>query len=75
MLILYHGHSCFEIRGDTDPKSIVFDPYGSGTGDLRLSIAADIALCTHDHFDHNNCSVAKECLVGFVGEKTFGTEN
>ncbi len=73
MKLIYHGHSCFEIVGEEEPKSIVFDPYGSGTGDLRLDISADLALCSHDHFDHNNCSVARSCLIGYKGDKEIGS--
>lgn len=69
MKLIYHGHACFEIVGEDKPKSIVFDPYGSGVGDLKLDISVDLALCSHDHFDHNNCNVAKSCLVGYVGVK------
>ena len=72
MKIIYHGHACFEIRGEEEPQSIVFDPYGSGVGDLRLEISSDLALCSHDHFDHNNCRVAKACLIGFTEEKSVG---
>ena len=72
MKVIYHGHACFEIRGDDEPKSIIFDPYGSGTGRLKLEVRADLALCTHGHFDHNNCGVAKTCLESFKGEKTIG---
>lgn len=73
MKIIYHGHACFEIIGEEDPKSIIFDPYGEGTGNLKLNVKADLALCTHDHFDHNNCRVGKQHLVLFSGEKTIGS--
>lgn len=73
MKLIYHGHACFEVRGTEEPKSIIFDPYGSGTCDTELKIHAGLALCSHDHFDHNNCSVAEKCLLATKGDRTIGS--
>jgi L-ascorbate metabolism protein UlaG (beta-lactamase superfamily) len=51
MEIKYFGHSCFLIKSKN--ASIVIDPYEEKTGLGKLKLKADIAISTHDHFDHN----------------------
>ncbi len=52
MEIKYYGHSCFLIKSKN--ASIVVDPYEEKIGLGKLKIKADIALSTHDHYDHNS---------------------
>ncbi len=70
MDIIWHGHACFEVRGQN--ATIVFDPFG-GIGIPEPKAKADIVLCSHSHADHNNVRpVLKEggvVLEGFVGAK------
>ena len=70
MDIIWHGHACFEVRGQN--STIVFDPFG-GIGIPEPKAKAGIVLCSHSHGDHNNVRpVLKEggvVLEGFVGAK------
>ncbi|MDW5563699.1 MAG: MBL fold metallo-hydrolase [Methanomassiliicoccus sp.] len=51
MRIIWHGHSCFEVR---DTVTVVTDPHdGKSIGIKTPLVRADIVLVTHDHFDHN----------------------
>jgi len=57
MNIIWRGQSLFEIatsRRKNGQVTIVIDPFSPELG-LRLpKLEADIVLCTHSHFDHNN---------------------
>ncbi|MFH0748354.1 MAG: MBL fold metallo-hydrolase [Candidatus Bathyarchaeota archaeon] len=70
MEIIWHGHSCFEMKDEK--TSIVFDPFG-GIGLPEPRAKADIVLCSHSHGDHNNVKpVLGEggiVLEGFIGTK------
>lgn len=49
--MVWHGHSCFEIRGS---RTIVFDPHdGKSIGIPPPAAVADLVFISHDHFDHN----------------------
>lgn len=49
--IIWHGHSCFEVRGS---RTIVFDPHdGKSIGIPAPVVSADTVFVSHDHFDHN----------------------
>lgn len=52
MTIIWHGHSCFEIRGSV---SVVFDPFEPGyvPGFNLPQLSADYCFCSHSHGDHN----------------------
>jgi L-ascorbate metabolism protein UlaG (beta-lactamase superfamily) len=71
--ILWHGHSCFEIRGKDG--TVVTDPF-RGIGLPEPKAEANLVLCSHSHSDHNNPDPVKaktgEVLVGFVGSKKVG---
>ena len=62
MQIVWKGQACFQITASPSKQEtlkIVVDPYGDDIG-LKLSpLEADIALFTHDHFDHNNAKALK----------------
>lgn len=56
MRIKYLGHAAFALALD-DGRSVVFDPYESGSYDGALAYgpitgAYDIAIVSHDHADH-----------------------
>ncbi|MBM3119263.1 MAG: MBL fold metallo-hydrolase [Chloroflexi bacterium] len=57
MKLKWLGHACFLITSDAGVR-IITDPYpqGSGLSYALVSEAADIAVVSHDHFDHNNVS-------------------
>ncbi|HZK29602.1 MAG TPA: MBL fold metallo-hydrolase [Clostridia bacterium] len=49
--LIWHGHSCFEIR--SREAVIVFDPYLEVPGYGKLDLQADLVLVSHEHDDHN----------------------
>lgn len=51
MIITYHGHSCFKLKGKRG--SVVLDPYDDAVGFAMPRLSADIVTVSHDHFDHN----------------------
>jgi len=51
MIITYHGHSCFKLKGKRG--SVVLDPYDDGVGFGMPRLSAEIVTVSHDHFDHN----------------------
>lgn len=55
MKIRYFGHSHFYIEGDN--YSIVLDPF-KGVGLKEFSVKSDYVFSSHNHFDHNNISLA-----------------
>jgi len=57
--IRWHGHSCWEITNDV---TLVTDPHdGKSIGIPAPSVAGDIILVSHDHYDHNSVkSVEKD---------------
>ena len=62
MEIYWKGHALFYI--ETEPVknkkvSLVIDPYDASLGLPLPSLAADILLITHNHFDHNNVKLVK----------------
>ncbi|AGN26477.1 MBL fold metallo-hydrolase [Candidatus Methanomassiliicoccus intestinalis] len=57
MKIIWHGHSCFEIR---DGITVVTDPHdGKSIGIKPPVVKADVVLVSHDHFDHNCVRIVK----------------
>lgn len=55
MKITYIGHACFLIE-DNAGHTLVTDPYESGSvpGLADHGVTADEAICSHDHYDHND---------------------
>lgn len=51
MIITYHGHSCFKLRGKNG--AAVTDPYNDEVGFSLPSLSADVITLSHDHDDHN----------------------
>ena len=49
--VIWHGHSCFEVRAQG--ATIVFDPYLKVPGYGQLNLQADLVLVSHEHDDHN----------------------
>jgi len=58
MIITYHGHSSFKLKGKDG--SVVTDPFHSYVGFDFPKASADIITISHDHEDHNQ--------VGRVGK-------
>lgn len=52
MKLKWHGHSCFELTLDNGAV-IVTDPFDATVGYPLCEARADVALCSHGHFDHN----------------------
>ncbi len=51
MIITYHGHSSFKLKGKEG--TVVTDPFHSYVGFDFPSVSADIVTISHDHEDHN----------------------
>jgi len=51
MLVTYHGHSTFKLKGKLG--SVVTDPYHAEIGLQLPTLSADIVTVSHDHEDHN----------------------
>jgi L-ascorbate metabolism protein UlaG (beta-lactamase superfamily) len=67
MDIIWYGQACFKIKGKQ--TSILIDPYDPQVVGLKLpkDTAADIAIRTHDHPDHNNLSVVTGNPIQITG--------
>lgn len=71
MRIIWHGHSCFEIK---DTVTVVTDPHdGKSIGIKTPLVKADIILVTHDHFDHNCVRIVRgdPSVVRDPGERSL----
>jgi L-ascorbate metabolism protein UlaG (beta-lactamase superfamily) len=69
--IVWHGHSCFEIRDDV---TVVLDPHdGKSIGIRPPTARADVVLMSHDHFDHNCARIIRGDHVDVMasGERTL----
>jgi len=68
--VVWLGHACFELKAKT--KIVVIDPF-KGIGLPEPKVKADVVLCSHGHFDHNNVDAVRKkdsvVLEGFVGFK------
>lgn len=54
MIITYHGHSCFKVKGKD--ATVVMDPFHEYVGFDMPSLSADVVTLSHDHKDHNQAS-------------------
>src|SRR3989338_7017967 len=52
MIITWYGQACFKIQSGS--TTIVTDPFEKKLGLTPPKFEAQIALVTHEHFDHNN---------------------
>lgn len=57
MIITYHGHSCFKLKGKTG--TLVFDPYDASVGWSLPTLSADVVVTSHGHADHNNVKAVR----------------
>ena len=60
--ISWAGQSCFQISVSNSrdhSADIVIDPFDESLGLKVPNFSADIALVTHDHYDHNNVKALK----------------
>ena len=73
MKLTWMAHSCFNIILENGTK-IVFDPFDNTIGYELPVLEADIALISHDHFDHNDVSrlSGDYTLIREAGEYTVG---
>jgi L-ascorbate metabolism protein UlaG (beta-lactamase superfamily) len=69
MKISWFGHACFLI--ETDGTKIVTDPFDQALGYLVVPQEADIALISHDHWDHNALHVFSQAPMAFREEGSF----
>ena len=61
MKVMWHGHSCFEVKNNV---TVVTDPHDGKSIGIRTPIVkADVLLISHDHFDHNCSRVVKGDFV------------
>lgn len=51
MIITYHGHSAFKLKGKKG--TVVTDPYNDYVGFSMPRLSADLVTVSHDHEDHN----------------------
>lgn len=51
MIITYHGHSTFKLKGKRG--TVVTDPYHEYVGFPMPSLSADVVTVSHDHKDHS----------------------
>ena len=72
--IRWHGHACFEITNDV---TLVTDPHdGKSVGIPAPSVAGDIILVSHDHYDHNSVkTVEKEGAKVITDERKKNISN
>lgn len=63
MIISYHGHSTFKLKGKRG--TVVTDPYHEYVGFQMPSISADVVTVSHDHKDH----AASELINGTARRK------
>jgi L-ascorbate metabolism protein UlaG (beta-lactamase superfamily) len=56
--IRWHGHACWEITNDI---TLVTDPHdGKSIGIPAPTVAGDIILVSHDHYDHNSVKTVEK---------------
>ena len=71
--IEWFGHACFLISSASGVK-ILTDPFDESVGYPLPDVSCDIVTSSHDHFDHNNVSVAKGNPVVLKGQGEYEDE-
>lgn len=74
MRISWLGHACFMV--EHEGYRLVIDPYCDVPGFADVSVEAEMALCSHDHFDHHyldgvTLCPGKECPFAVETVETF----
>lgn len=77
MIITYHGHSCFKLKGKNG--TVVTDPYDSYIGFAAPALSADVITASHQHKDHHAVAQVKPSarrdkpfLIDVLGEYEVG---
>ncbi len=67
MDIYWYGQACFKIKGKN--ASVLIDPYDPVQLGLKLpkDLISDLAIKTHDHFDHSNLDAASPEAIRITG--------
>lgn len=67
MEIIWYGQACFKLKGKT--SSVFIDPFDPVKLGLKLpkDLSADIAIKTHDHYDHNNLKAIEGAKIEISG--------
>lgn len=73
LVIKYLGHACFLITAPNGTR-ILMDPYNDDVGFPVHQVDADIITISHEHFDHNNVSMARGNPVVIRGLESGGTK-
>lgn len=55
MIITYHGHSSFKLRGKIG--TVITDPFSSEIGFEFPNVSGDVVTISHDHEDHNQAAL------------------
>ena len=69
--IQYYGQSSFLLT-DSKGTRVAIDPYGEGLGYKVPSLAAEVCLITHEHFDHSNTAAVagKPEVIRTAGQRS-----
>jgi L-ascorbate metabolism protein UlaG (beta-lactamase superfamily) len=77
MILTYHGHSAFKLKGNRG--TVVTDPYDDSIGFSMPRFSADVVTVSHQHPDHNSMDKitgtarrSKPFLVDQPGEYEVG---
>lgn len=70
-MIKYLGHACFLVTASNGTK-VLMDPYNADVGYPVHQVDADIITVSHEHFDHNNVSMARGNPVVIRGLESGG---
>ena len=73
MTLWKRGHACVEL--EVGGRRIVIDPGAFTPGVVELLAGADVALITHDHFDHFDADAVTAALAANPGLHLYGPPN
>lgn len=57
MIITYHGHSCFKLKGASG--TLVFDPYDESVGWTLPTLSADVIVVSHGQADQKQVKAVR----------------